>query len=759
MITACPNRERVFCASVIRGILLVFLFLLTDLAVFAQAQSIQDQSIPKQTTGLSLEVDDELSDEAKKRIASFILQRRQDKTQRESNQQVEADKEALATMMQRLDQLKLGNRAEEVYTSLYFDTSPGNDFSFPEDTHDFCRVTFDETARQDYTLDASILAGASLSVQLEWTPPASGFSDYDLYLFDRDGRPAGDPTGLFPNGNVSNAYQIDNSDLIEIASVQNDGTDEALFIVVDRFRGQMGNDLTITVSGDDGTFSVLEYIGAEEFFHINAVTDEVLGVLSEGAEINLDEIGSPRPNFNVQLQTDGCAQSIQFVLIDALSGEPVYELIDNDLPYALFDDTDGDYNAGDLADGSYTLIATPFSESDGQGVAGDEESVSFQIVSAEDDTVRVVDFSLIDAATDQPVGAFDPINEGDLIDLVALHDAGLDINRLNIQANVVDENGIIATMVFDGSIVLEAGGNQVLSNIDDAADYSLFGDDNAGDFSDATLPTGSYTLSADPTGINGVDPALLIGASVNFTVIGPRITSYSLIDADLNDPIDGFNPIEEGAIIDLSSLSATEFNIRANLADYTPPTIDYASLTLLRGSIQVVDRIENFRPYSVFGDCNLALGCSMDLDPPFASDAEKPNYSSWVSPVDDSYTLTGVPFVDDSFQYSENVLNFTITGSAANQADASSGTTELGPNFPNPFNPVTTIRFEIPEDAFVRLAVFDLLGREIKTLVDGTLSAGAHEVPFDAQQLSSGMYLYRLETPGNVQVRTMTLLK
>jgi hypothetical protein len=81
------------------------------------------------------------------------------------------------------------------------------------------------------------------------------------------------------------------------------------------------------------------------------------------------------------------------------------------------------------------------------------------------------------------------------------------------------------------------------------------------------------------------------------------------------------------------------------------------------------------------------------------------------------------------------------------------------PNFPNPFNPVTTIRFGLPATALVRVAVYDMLGREIKVLVDGAMPAGFHEVTFDAGSLASGLYLYRLETPEGVQVRPMTLLK
>ena len=83
----------------------------------------------------------------------------------------------------------------------------------------------------------------------------------------------------------------------------------------------------------------------------------------------------------------------------------------------------------------------------------------------------------------------------------------------------------------------------------------------------------------------------------------------------------------------------------------------------------------------------------------------------------------------------------------------------LEQNYPNPFNPQTTIRFAIPEASTVRLAVYDLLGRQVRVLIDGNLNAGWHEMSFDASNLPSGLYLYRLETPSRHYHNTMTLTK
>ncbi len=83
----------------------------------------------------------------------------------------------------------------------------------------------------------------------------------------------------------------------------------------------------------------------------------------------------------------------------------------------------------------------------------------------------------------------------------------------------------------------------------------------------------------------------------------------------------------------------------------------------------------------------------------------------------------------------------------------------LGQNYPNPFNPVTNIRIQMPKTGFAKLIVFDVLGREVKTLVNEELKAGSYRVDFDGSRLSSGIYFYRLETSGFTETRKMILIK
>jgi len=92
-------------------------------------------------------------------------------------------------------------------------------------------------------------------------------------------------------------------------------------------------------------------------------------------------------------------------------------------------------------------------------------------------------------------------------------------------------------------------------------------------------------------------------------------------------------------------------------------------------------------------------------------------------------------------------------------ASETPGSIRLNQNYPNPFNPSTVISFELPATANVELKVFDITGREVTTLVNEIRTAGTHQVRFDASDLASGMYLYRLKTDNNTLIRKLTLIK
>ena len=83
----------------------------------------------------------------------------------------------------------------------------------------------------------------------------------------------------------------------------------------------------------------------------------------------------------------------------------------------------------------------------------------------------------------------------------------------------------------------------------------------------------------------------------------------------------------------------------------------------------------------------------------------------------------------------------------------------LSQNYPNPFNATTTISFDLPESQFVTLKLYDLFGREVQTLYNRATYPGIHDIHFDASDLSSGFYFYKLQVGDYTESKSMILLK
>ena len=112
-----------------------------------------------------------------------------------------------------------------------------------------------------------------------------------------------------------------------------------------------------------------------------------------------------------------------------------------------------------------------------------------------------------------------------------------------------------------------------------------------------------------------------------------------------------------------------------------------------------------------------------------------------------NYRIKQVDF-NGRYEYS-NVIN----------VDVAPEQFELSQNYPNPFNPSTTISFSIPQSSIVTLKVFNTLGQEVKTLINQNMESGVHSISFDASELNSGIYFYRLDAGQFSEVRKMTLIK
>ena len=114
-------------------------------------------------------------------------------------------------------------------------------------------------------------------------------------------------------------------------------------------------------------------------------------------------------------------------------------------------------------------------------------------------------------------------------------------------------------------------------------------------------------------------------------------------------------------------------------------------------------------------------------------------------------------------QYGYSLFEIVVHGTPSTDVQAATLTLptvfSLGNNYPNPFNPVTIVDFQLPVAAHVKLNVFDILGREVEVLVNEKKDAGAYSVRFDASGLPSGVYFYRMQAGDFSQTRKLLLLK
>ena len=336
-------------------------------------------------------------------------------------------------------------------------------------------------------------------------------------------------------------------------------------------------------------------------------------------------------------------------------------------------------------------------------------------------------FTLVNSQRNVEIAAYDPIPNG----------AELVIEELPRFVNVVAH--------FDGDVEkveFELNGQLVQTEL--VAPYTLFGD-RRGNYVNGMLPIGDHVLVATPyyDGVAGESE------SVSFSVVSTdplKVTSLVVVDASSGAEL---FELTNGASIDAESLpdavnvvAKTGFDVKSVLFDLNDG---------------VYTRLENVVPYALFGDV-------------------RGNYLRGTLPVGE-HKLTATPYAQNRARGAagnELTVSFSVTGSASKAGSLPSGHSEepvdglmsdipqdyaLDGNYPNPFNPVTTIAFSLPQNTQVQLLIFDVLGRQVATVVDGALAAGVHEVHFDASNLPGGTYFYSLEAGEHKFVKSMVLLK
>ena len=202
------------------------------------------------------------------------------------------------------------------------------------------------------------------------------------------------------------------------------------------------------------------------------------------------------------------------------------------------------------------------------------------------------------------------------------------------------------------------------------------------------------------------------GAQGNFTII--RLTVDDPVPVEL---VSFYGSSLNGNVI-LEWTTATELNNRGFEVERKSLNSSYEVIGFVSGAGSTTE----LRNYS-FADDNLST-------------------SSY------TYRLKQLDF-DGTFEYSQEVIVDVIAPAVYS----------LEQNYPNPFNPSTSINFNIAEAGMVKLAVYNLLGQEVKSLVNEFKEAGQHTILFDASTLTSGAYFYKLETAQFSQTRKMLLAK
>ena len=132
--------------------------------------------------------------------------------------------------------------------------------------------------------------------------------------------------------------------------------------------------------------------------------------------------------------------------------------------------------------------------------------------------------------------------------------------------------------------------------------------------------------------------------------------------------------------------------------------------------------------------------------------------------------VSGCDFVADSVDYADAFFNsmddcietcVLVSNDEINQLPI---TLNLYNNFPNPFNPITTLRYDLPEDAMVNITIYNMMGRVVKTMVNTQQNAGFKSIQWNAtnnagKPVSAGLYLYTIQAEEFVQTKKMVLLK
>jgi subtilisin family serine protease len=258
------------------------------------------------------------------------------------------------------------------------------------------------------------------------------------------------------------------------------------------------------------------------------------------------------------------------------------------------------------------------------------------------------------------------------------------------------------------------------------------------------VPAGKYFMSIIDTngyisgikGINSCKTEFILGEEIKYS---PTLTAARVLNSE-GSPVSHFNKGENGSLF----LSAEDINDRQN--------IDASATKIFLRKCGAQDWIQ---VTSFTGKASDSLGCRATAD-----------ISGYLTTDSSAYDMKIQIANNDSLKTEYLFTPAFIVGNYITEVEQEEGTDGATPkifclknNYPNPFNPVTVIEYELPVKGRAVLKIFDVLGREVAALIDREEDAGKHKVDFDARKFASGVYIYRLTSGGFTDTKKMLLLK
>lgn len=291
--------------------------------------------------------------------------------------------------------------------------------------------------------------------------------------------------------------------------------------------------------------------------------------------------------------------------------------------------------------------------------------------------------------------------------------------------------------------------------------------------SKSTLQLGDYDYDGDPD--------VLLNSSFSATILKNKRTAIEETALEISGSSITWADYDGDGDLDIIASGGANATVLTNTTAIvnTPPTTPAnAMVTVMMDSVTFTwdASTDAQTPVSILS-YNLRIGTAPGLSDVLSANANLATgklftQNSGNAGQKTSFTISNlvngtyywqVQAVDNAFAGSafSAEQSFIVDNSAVSteRSDETPLTFDLKQNYPNPFNPSTNIEFAVPVSGHVVLEIYDINGRKIQELVNETLSAGAHSATFNASNLASGLYIYRLRTGSNVLTKKMTLIK